>query len=37
MFETVQILLEQFLAYLPQWTLVFIVLGIVGSIVFSKK
>ena len=37
MFEVVEIFLEQFLTYLPEWTLVFIVLGIVGSIVFNKR
>lgn len=36
MFEIVEILLEQFLTYLPQWACVFIVLGIAGAIVFKK-
>lgn len=37
MWEVVQELLNQFIAYLPQWTLIFIVLGIVGAMVFNKK
>lgn len=36
MFEYVEILLEQFMTYLPQWALIFIVLGIAGAIVFKK-
>ncbi len=36
MFEIVEILLEQFLSYLPTWSCVFIVLGIAGAIVFKK-
>lgn len=36
MFEIVEILLEQFLSYLPIWACVFIVLGIAGAIVFKK-
>jgi len=37
MFEIVDIMINEFLNYLPGWTLIFIVLGIVGSMVFSKK
>lgn len=37
MWEVVNELLNQFITYLPQWTLIFIVLGIVGAIVFNKK
>lgn len=37
MWEVVQELLDQFMTYLPHWTLLFIVLGIVGAIVFNKK
>lgn len=37
MWEIVNELLEQFITYLPQWTLIFVVFGIVGSIVFSKQ
>lgn len=37
MFESVDFLIKQFLDYLPQWTLIYIVLGVIGSIVFSKR
>lgn len=37
MWEVVQELINQFLTYLPQWALIFIVLGIVGAMVFNKK
>lgn len=37
MFESVDFLIKQFLDYLPQWTLIYIALGVIGSIVFSKK
>ena len=37
MFEIVDLMIKEFLNYLPSWTLVFLILGIVGSIVFNKK
>lgn len=37
MFECVDFLIKQFLEYLPSWTLIYIVLGFIGSIVFNKK
>lgn len=37
MFECVDFLINQFLEYLPHWTLIYIVLGFIGSIVFNKK
>lgn len=37
MFECVDFLINQFLEYLPYWTLIYILLGFIGSIVFNKK
>lgn len=37
MFDIVYLMIQEFLNYLPSWTLIFLVLGIVGSIVFSKR
>lgn len=37
MFDIVDLMIHEFLNYLPSWTLVFLVLGIVGSLVFGKK
>lgn len=37
MFECVDFLINQFLEYLSSWTLIYIVLGFIGSIVFNKK
>lgn len=37
MFECVDYLIKEFLNYLPGWTLIFICLGLIGSIVFNKK
>lgn len=37
MFDIVDLMINEFLNYLPGWTLIFIVLGLIGSIVFSKR
>lgn len=37
MFEIVDLMINEFLDYLPSWTFIFIILGIVGSMVFSKR
>ena len=37
MFDIVDLMIHEFLNYLPSWTLIFLVLGIVGSLVFGKK
>lgn len=37
MFEIVYQLLDEFIEYLPEWSLIIIVLSIVGSMVFNKK
>lgn len=36
MFEYAQILLEQFMSYLPVWSAIFIVLGIAGACIYKK-
>lgn len=37
MWEVVEELINQFMTYLPQWSLIYIVLGFVGAMVFNKK
>lgn len=37
MFDIVDLMIHEFLNYLPGWTLIFIILGLIGSLVFSKK
>lgn len=36
MFDYVYLLIEEFIDYLPQFALIFLVLGIVGNLVFRK-
>lgn len=36
MFECVQILLEQFMSYLPIWASIFVALGIAGACIYKK-
>lgn len=36
MFEYAQILLEQFMSYLPTWSAIFVALGIAGNVTFRK-
>lgn len=36
MFEYVYVMIQDFLNYLPSYALIFLVLGIVGNLVFRK-